>query len=130
MSGLANRDDVDARQTAAAKDRLFCAVDNASLAGALRAAALVTGVVGGLKLGKEFYTANGPQGCVASRELDLPLFLDLKFHDIPNTVSGAVRAVLPLKPVILTVHASGGSDMLKAAVDAANRAMIRRLLPR
>ena len=121
MSGLANRDDVDARQTDAAKDCLFCAVDNASLAGALRAAALVTGVVGGLKLGKEFFAANGPQGVRSVAELDLPLFLDLKLHDIPNTVAGAVRAVLPLKPVILTVHAAGGSDMLRAAVDAAQQ---------
>jgi orotidine-5'-phosphate decarboxylase len=117
MSGLASRHNTPPND--AARERLFCAVDDASLAGALRVAALLTGVVGGLKLGKEFFAANGPQGVRSVAQLDVPLFLDLKFHDIPNTVAGAVRAVLPLKPVIVTVHASGGRDMLKAAVNAA-----------
>ena len=117
MSGHANCRDMPPND--AARERLFCAVDDASLAGALRVAALLTGIVGGLKLGKEFFAANGPQGVRSVAQLDVPLFLDLKFHDIPNTVAGAVRAILPLKPVIVTVHASGGPDMLKAAVDAA-----------
>ena len=125
MSGLANHQDpaathnVDPSGLDAAKLRLFCAVDDASIAGALRIAALLAGRVGGLKLGKEFFTANGPHGVRSVAQLDLPLFLDLKFHDIPNTVAGAMRAVLALRPVIVTVHASGGPDMLKAAAEVA-----------
>lgn len=119
MSGLANREDIDTPPTDHESARLFCAVDDTRLAGALRTAALLTGIVGGLKLGKEFFAANGPQGVRSVSQLDIPLFLDLKFHDIPNTVAGAMRAILPLSPVIVTVHASGGPDMLKAAVDAA-----------
>jgi orotidine-5'-phosphate decarboxylase len=86
-----------------------------------RARALVDAVrphVGGLKLGLEFFCANGPD---AVREVAgaTPLFLDLKLHDIPNTVAGAVRAVMPLDPAFLTLHAGGGPAMLRAAVEAA-----------
>ncbi len=77
------------------------------------------GLVGGVKLGKEFFTALGPDGVRAVGELGLPVFLDLKFHDIPATVAGAVRAALALKPFMLNVHASGGEKMMRAAVDAA-----------
>src|SRR5690606_10961595 len=86
----------------------------------LRARALAAAVrphVGGLKLGLDFFCANGPEA-VRHVADDAPLFLDLKLHDIPNTVAGAVRAVLPLRPAFLTVHAAGGPAMLRAAVDA------------
>ena len=125
MSGLAKQRDpattqeLSSSSLEAAKLRLFCAVDDASLAGALRIAAQLSGQVGGLKLGKEFFSANGPHGVRSVAQLELPLFLDLKFHDIPNTVAGAIRAVLALRPTIVTVHASGGPDMLKAAAEAA-----------
>lgn len=99
---------------------VFCALDTVDLAAAERLAGEVAGSVGGLKIGKEFFTAHGPQGVsqvVAGR---LPLFLDLKFHDIPNTVAGGVRAAIgAVAPFMMTVHASGGRAMLQAAADAA-----------
>ena len=66
-----------------------------------------------LKLGLEYVLAQGPAGIAAIA--DAPVFLDLKLHDIPNTVAGAVRSVLPLRPAMLTLHAAGGSAMLEAA---------------
>ena len=73
-----------------------------------------------LKLGLEFTLAHGPDGVRSIRER--PVFLDLKLHDIPNTVAGAVRAVLPLAPAMLTLHAAGGGAMIEAARRAAETA--------
>jgi orotidine-5'-phosphate decarboxylase len=97
---------------------VFVAIDTVERSRALALAEAVRPHVGGLKLGLEFFSANGP---LALREVagESPLFLDLKLHDIPNTVAGAVRAVAPLRPRFLTVHAAGGPAMLRAAVDAA-----------
>ena len=75
--------------------------------------------VGGLKLGLEFFSANGRSGVLEIARLGLPIFLDLKFHDIPNTVAKAVQALRPLAPAILTVHASGGRAMMEDAKAAA-----------
>ncbi len=100
--------------------RLFCAIDTIDLTVARRLAFQLKGVVGGLKLGLEFFVAHGPQGV---REVightGQPLFLDLKFHDIPNTAAGAVRAAIPLAPTFMTVHTSGGAAMMKAAAETA-----------
>ena len=74
---------------------------------------------GGLKLGLEFFSANGPAGVAALADLGLPIFLDLKLHDIPNTVAKAIQALGPLEPAILTVHAAGGQAMLENAKAAA-----------
>jgi orotidine-5'-phosphate decarboxylase len=99
---------------------VFCAIDASDLSRAEGLARAVAGAAGGIKLGKEFFTANGPAGVRrVQAAAGLPLFLDLKWHDIPNTVAGAVRAALPLKPFMLNVHASGGPAMLKAAREAA-----------
>src|SRR5690606_6975273 len=87
-----------------------------------RARAIATRVkthVGGLKLGLEFFSANGPDGVREMAALGLPIFLDLKLHDIPNTVAKAVQALRPLEPAILTVHAAGGRAMLEDAKAAA-----------
>ena len=109
-------------------DRVFVALDTPDMDGALSLAGSLAGVVGGIKLGKAFFTANGPQGVRRAAAAGLPVFLDLKFHDIPNTVADAVRAALSLAPVMLTVHASGGAAMMRAAADAAREAGANRPL--
>lgn len=100
-------------------ERIFIPLDTPDLDRALEIATSLKGLVGGVKIGKEFFTALGPEGVAKITELGLPLFVDLKFHDIPNTVAGAVRAAVHLKPSILNVHAQGGRAMLEAACDAA-----------
>ena len=101
------------------KARILCAIDTADLDAASALAGLLAGEVGGVKLGKEFFTAHGPHGVRRVAAAGLEVFLDLKFHDIPNTVAGGVRAAAGLGSRFLTVHASGGTAMLRAAVDAA-----------
>ena len=103
-------------------DRILVALDTTDAAQALALAEGVKGAVGGVKLGKEFFTSNGPDGVRKVSAAGLPVFLDLKFHDIPNTVAGAVRAAAPLAPFMLNVHASGGRAMMEAAVKAADEA--------
>jgi orotidine-5'-phosphate decarboxylase len=112
-----------------AKNPIFCALDRPDLEGALALARAVAPHVGGVKLGLEFFTAQGPRGVEAVQAVGLPVFLDLKLHDIPNTVAGAVRAVAGLGVAMLTLHAAGGRAMLEAAVEAASGASTRpRLL--
>ncbi len=103
-------------------DRVFVALDTPDAGRALSLAGSLAGVVGGVKLGKAFFTANGPEGVKRIAAAGLPVFLDLKFHDIPATVADAVRAALPLAPVMLTVHASGGAAMMAVAAEAAGEA--------
>jgi orotidine-5'-phosphate decarboxylase len=97
---------------------VYVALDTTDLDYARELAARVRGSVGGLKLGLEFFNAHGPDGVRAFEELGLPVFLDLKFHDIPNTVAGACRAAAALKVSILNLHAQGGAAMMRAALDA------------
>jgi orotidine-5'-phosphate decarboxylase len=103
-------------------DRIYVALDTPDIEKALSLAKMLAGHVGGVKLGMEFYYANGPEGARAISALGMPLFLDLKFHDIPNTVAGAVRSTLDLHPAILNVHAQGGPAMMQAAADAVETA--------
>lgn len=103
---------------------ICCAIDRPDLAGAVDLVRALADSVGWVKLGLEFFTANGPAGVGSVAATGVPLFLDLKLHDIPNTVEGAVRAVARLPVDLLTLHASGGRAMLQAAVrarDAAGR---------
>jgi orotidine-5'-phosphate decarboxylase len=102
------------------KAPVFCALDTADVDRALAIGHAVAPYVHGLKLGLEFFTANGPWGVERIQKLDLPIFLDLKLHDIPNTVAGAVRSVARLGIDYLTVHGSGGPAMLAAAQEAAS----------
>jgi len=102
--------------------RIFVALDTTDLGRAVELAQGLKGSVGGVKLGKEFFTALGPEGAHRVAECGLPLFLDLKFHDIPNTVAGAIRASLALNPFLVNVHASGGRKMMQAAALAADEA--------
>lgn len=108
------------RSRMAERTRLAAALDTADLPRARALAAAVGPHCGLLKLGLEFFLANGPAGVRAVSER--PLFLDLKLHDIPNTVAGAVRALLPLAPAMLTLHAAGGGGMIEAARAAAEGA--------
>ena len=98
---------------------IFIALDTTDLGKAKGIAARVRNHVGGLKLGLEFFCANGPDGVRALADLGLPVFLDLKLHDIPNTVAKAVQALRPLEPAVLTVHAAGGRAMMEDAKAAA-----------
>ena len=98
---------------------IFVAIDTPDLARAETIVSRVRGHVGGIKLGLEFFAANGRHGIRAMADLGLPIFLDLKFHDIPNTVAKAVQAIGSLDPAILTIHAAGGRAMMEDAKAAA-----------
>jgi orotidine-5'-phosphate decarboxylase len=99
---------------------IFVAIDTTDLEYARSLAGRLAPHVGGLKLGLEFFSAHGPDGVRAFAEFGLPIFLDLKFHDIPNTVAGAVRSAAAVGAEFLTVHAAGGPAMLEAAAEAAD----------
>ena len=98
---------------------IFVAIDTPDLHRAADLVREVSGHAGGVKLGLEFFCANGPEGVMRIADSGLPIFLDLKLHDIPNTVANAVGALGPLEPAILTVHAAGGTAMMQAAKTAA-----------
>jgi orotidine-5'-phosphate decarboxylase len=113
------------------KNPIFCALDTADLGQATSWAAKLADTVGGVKLGLEFFNAQGPKGIKeVMRASELPVFLDLKFHDIPNTVAGAVKSVVPLKPAIINVHCAGGRVMMEAASKAARDAAEAHLVDR
>jgi orotidine-5'-phosphate decarboxylase len=100
------------------KDRLIIALDVSRASEAQSIVAEIGETASTYKVGKQLFTAEGPQivrDLVASGR---KVFLDLKFHDIPNTVAGAVKSAAALNVSMLTVHASGGSKMLRAAVEA------------
>jgi orotidine-5'-phosphate decarboxylase len=98
---------------------VFVAIDTPYLDKALELAKQIKHHVGGVKLGLEFFCANGHHGVHEVAKLGLPIFLDLKLHDIPNTVAKAVQALNGLEPAILTVHAAGGRAMMEDAKAAA-----------
>lgn len=98
---------------------IFVAIDTTDLDRAITIAESIREHAGGVKLGLEFFSAQGPEGVSRIQGLGLPVFLDVKLHDIPNTVARAVEALSPLGPAILTVHAAGGRAMLAAAKAAA-----------
>jgi orotidine-5'-phosphate decarboxylase len=97
--------------------RLIAAIDTPETAGAGALIREVAPHCGLVKLGLEFFMANGPAGLSVAG--GAPVFLDLKLHDIPNTVAGAVRSLAPLGVEMLTIHASGGAAMVAAAAEAA-----------
>ncbi|MBS7668411.1 orotidine-5'-phosphate decarboxylase [Croceicoccus gelatinilyticus] len=98
---------------------VFIAIDVPRLDGAKALAEKVKGHVGGIKLGLEFFCAHGHHGVLEMAQVGLPIFLDLKLHDIPNTVAGAMQSIHVLEPAIVTVHASGGRAMMEDAKAAA-----------
>lgn len=105
-----------------ADNPVFCALDTRERARAEILAQDLRGTVGGLKIGMEYFYAHGNNGYHALAGLGQPIFLDLKLHDIPNTVASAVRALAPLQPTLLNVHAGGGAAMMRAAANAAHEA--------
>lgn len=109
---------------------VFCALDTTEVEAARRLAGQLGPHVGGIKLGLEFFCANGPSGVAEVSSAGLPLFLDLKLHDIPNTVAGAMRAVCRLRPRLTTIHAGGGLAMMRAAAGAAAEASAALGVPR
>lgn len=102
---------------------VYCALDTVDLDRATTLARLVAPHVTGLKIGLEFFLAHGAAGYRAiadhAERTGLAIFLDLKLHDIPNTVAGALRAVVPLAPRLITLHTSGGPAMMTRAVEEA-----------
>jgi orotidine-5'-phosphate decarboxylase len=101
------------------RNPIYLALDVPRLEAAQALAAKVKGHIGGLKLGLEFFCAHGHHGVHEIAKHGLPIFLDLKLHDIPNTVAAAMQAIHVLEPAIVTVHAAGGRAMMEDAKAAA-----------
>jgi orotidine-5'-phosphate decarboxylase len=97
------------------KNPLIVALDVPSLDKAVETAKAIGDVAGGFKVGLTLWAAAGPD---AVRAIDAPVFLDLKLHDIPHQVEGTMRALAPLRPAMLTVHALGGRPMLETSAAA------------
>jgi orotidine-5'-phosphate decarboxylase len=104
--------------------RLIAAIDTADFAYARALVSAVAPSCGMVKFGLEFFLAHGPKGLEAAQQSEI--FLDLKLHDIPNTVAGAVRCLRSLNVAMFTVHAAGGAAMVTAARDAAETAGAKR----
>ena len=98
---------------------VYLALDLPRLRDAVALAEKVKAHVGGIKLGLEFFCAHGAHGVHMLGQVGLPIFLDLKLYDIPNTVAGAMHAIHSLEPSIVTIHASGGRAMMEDAKAAA-----------
>jgi orotidine-5'-phosphate decarboxylase len=101
------------------RNPIIAALDVPTAEQALKLAEEIAPAVGAFKIGSELFTAAGPDIVKKIRERGAMVFLDLKFHDIPNTVAKAVAAAVQLDVQMLTVHASGGTEMLKAAEESA-----------
>lgn len=101
---------------------IYCALDSKDIKQITEQSVALSEIGIGIKLGLEFFNANGPQGVaeILSQRVRPSVFLDLKFHDIPNTVAGAVQAAASLDVAYLNVHASGGREMMLAAKRACN----------
>lgn len=106
-------------QTNTMSNPIYLAVDVPDLARATTLIQQVHSHIGGVKLGLEFFCAHGHHGVHEIAKLGLPIFLDLKLHDIPNTVAAAMQAIHVLEPAIVTVHAAGGRAMMEDAKAAA-----------
>ena len=98
------------------KKKIIVALDTIDISQALALTRLIPDV-GAFKLGLEYFCANGPEGIIKISETGIKIFLDLKFHDIPNTVAGAIKASLNMEPYMMTVHLSGGYNMLHRTME-------------
>ena len=106
------------------KKLIFCALDFTNLQESINFTNKIKNHIGGIKLGLEFFTKNGPDGVEKIKKIGLPIFLDLKFHDIPNTVKQSIKNVLDLSPDYITVHLSGGYQMIKELNDIKRKTKI------
>jgi orotidine-5'-phosphate decarboxylase len=111
-------------------NRILVALDVESATRATALADALRGVVGGFKIGKQLFTSEGPAVVRALADRGDQVFLDLKFHDIPNTVAGAVAAAVSTGAWMVNVHASGGRKMMQAAAAAASAGAARLGRPR
>lgn len=105
------------------KAPVFVAMDMTDCDRAVQLATQFSPYVTGVKLGLEFFNRHGREGVARVAALGVPVFLDLKLHDIPNTVEKAVRSLAGLPVVLLTIHASGGAEMIRRAVLAARESL-------
>ncbi len=100
--------------------KVFCAIDRPDIESAVSLVKTLSSLPVDIKLGLEFFMAQGVAGVAKIREMtDRKIFLDLKLHDIPNTVAGAVKSVARCAPDFLTIHTSGGTAMMQAAAEVA-----------
>ena len=111
------------------KEKIIVAIDTIDTGEALRLVKTIPDA-GALKLGLEYFCFNGPEGIKLISQTGAKIFLDLKFHDIPNTVAGAIKAILHLQPYMLTVHLSGGYDMLMKANDIVSEYCLKNAIKR
>lgn len=100
------------------KNAIFCALDMKSIDQALSFTNIIKDYIDGIKIGMEAFYSMGIDGYLRLQDLNIPIFLDLKLHDIPNTVNSAIKSLIPLNPFMINVHISGGAVMLKEAVSA------------
>src|SRR5215208_1070339 len=122
--------DLRKEKALAAKDKLIIALDVDTPTKALELARQLQSVAGMFKIGSQLFTSAGPQIVRDIIALDAKVFLDLKFHDIPHQVAGAARSAAELGVSLFTVHASGGSEMMKRAAEAVAEVAERNGTPR
>ena len=102
------------------KNPIYCAIDKSDIQQATALIEEIRPFIGGVKLGLEFYAYCGIEGINKIKSLGLPIFIDLKLFDIPNTTKSALQGILASEPELTTLHISGGSEMLRDCVDVRN----------
>ena len=103
---------------------IFCAIDCSDLEQSKKLISKIQKYIGGIKIGLEFFSKNGPSGFLEIQKLGIPIFLDLKLKDIPNTVKKSAQNLIDLKPDYLSIHLSGGLRMVKEVVSIKNNTKI------
>ena len=106
------------------KKYVYCALDFSSLNKTLNFTHQISKEIGGIKIGLEFFLKYGIDGVQKMKKFGVPIFLDLKLHDIPNTVKKAVENIISLEPELLTVHLSGGKEMIKEVIKVKKKTKI------